>query len=280
MNIQPGTGYTFSSSNYGTNLNIETAWTESLVSSIFEQFSVVISENKVFVAQGVVVAQDLTNEPLTILHEYLVNAFSVYPTGSLTTGSDTSGVWCSQTGNVEIANQDNSGSNFWGVYLIRIYDSYGGGYGMVNRPSLAVMADGSEAENYSNPWEGGIEREYVTIRPVQTVTIEQPSGNVTAALVLQHHCAIKRYQCQRIKIASIEWSDATGWTVTQHLIGSLYMPNNVHPDCEIDYEAFDQDGPVDPPDIDWPLNSAEKDLWFGDWAGYTKVFAGTTDLPV
>lgn len=272
MSIQPGVGFSFSQSSYGTTLNIDALYTDPVPVLPVDQFSVVMDGNNVFVAKGRVVAQDLTNSPVTILHEYAVKAFSVFPTGSLVSGTDNSSLWCSQGGSVGIANANDDGSNDWGVYLIRINDYTGGGYGPTQRPQLAVMADSSDAETKSKPWAGGVEREFVTIRSVQTVAIEQPSGTVSGALVLEHHCAIKRYQCQRLKVAAINWADDTEWTVTQHLIGSLYMPNNVHPACEIDYEANGPDGPNDPPDILWPLNSSENNDWFGDWYGYTKVF--------
>lgn len=283
--IQPGTGYNFVNSEDGASLEILFPEVATLPP---EQFQVEMDGDNVRVAKGRVVAQDLTLKPTTALHEFNVLGYSVYPTGKLTNGTNSSSPFCNQGGHVEIlkytpgeGEDPATGSNAWGVYLIRNYDSTGGAYGYTGNPSLAVMADGSDAENFSTPWEGGIDREYITIRSVQTVVIEQPSESVTGALVIAHHCAIKRYQCQRIKIAAINWTDANGWTVTQHLIGSLYMPNNVNVECEIDYEAYDEEGePTVPPDIDWPLNAAENESWFDAWSGYTKVFDTTITVPI
>jgi hypothetical protein len=97
--IQPGTGYNFVNSEDGSSLEI-------LFPDVTpygpEQFKVEMLGNNVQVAKGRVVAQDLTSTPSTILHEFNVLGYSVYPTGKLTTGSDSSSPWCAQGGNVEI----------------------------------------------------------------------------------------------------------------------------------------------------------------------------------
>ena len=60
MSIQPGVGYTFNSSGFGTNLNIETPWTpwDASVSESFQQFQVrsikVGTANKLQIAKGTV----------------------------------------------------------------------------------------------------------------------------------------------------------------------------------------------------------------------------------
>jgi hypothetical protein len=60
MSIQPGVGYTFNSSGFGTNLNIETPWTpwDASVSESFQQFQVrsikVENVNKLQIAKGTV----------------------------------------------------------------------------------------------------------------------------------------------------------------------------------------------------------------------------------
>jgi hypothetical protein len=171
---------------------------------------------------------------------------------------------------VEIANANNDGTDSWGVYLIRNRDG-GGESGNIDKPFLAVMADGSDAETKSKPWnttgQHGDLREYYIIRQKQSVEITTPTEVVYGGIVQSFHGAVKRYNCQRIKVASLNWYLSTGWVITQHLIGSLYMPNNVHFYGELDYEAGD-----DAPDIDWPLNSSENDDWSGSWTGYDKNF--------
>jgi hypothetical protein len=265
-NIQPGVGYTLIDSADGSSLEIQFPQPAPYI----EQFKVQMLGNRLMVAKGRVVAQALTAMPTTMTLEYDVQGFAVYPTGKLTTGTDAASIWCSQNGDVEIANANNDGTDSWGVYLIRNRDG-GGESGNIDKPFLAVMADGSDAETYSKPWnttgQHGDLREYYIIRQRQSVEITTPTEVVYGGLVQSFHGAVKRYNCQRIKIASVNWYDATGWKVTQHLIGSLYMPNNVHFYGELDYEAGD-----DAPDIDWPLNSAENEDWSGTWTGYDKNF--------
>lgn len=273
--IQPGTGYNFVNSDDGASLEI--AFPEQIPYGP-EQFKVQMWGDKVQVAKGRVVAQALTAMPTTKTYEYDVQGFAVYPTGKLTEGPDTNSVYCSQNGNVEIlkytpgvGEAPPTGSNAWGVYLIRNEGNVGD-LGQVIMPFLAVMADGSEAEEYSTPWNSsgqhGDLREYYLIREKQSVEITEPGGVVVyGGLIVSQHSAIRRFNCQRIKIAAINWSDSLGWTVTQHLIGSLYMPNNVHFYGELDYETGDT-----APDADWPENSAENEDWSGTWTGYTKNF--------
>lgn len=274
--VQPGLGYNVTQTADGSSLEI--LFPEQAAYGP-EQFKVEMSGNNVQVAKGRVVAQALTAMPTTKTYEYDVRGFAVYPTGKLTTGSDTSSVWCSQGGNVEIKKftpgeteeDPPTGSNSWGVYLIRNEGNVGD-LGQVIMPFLAVMADGSEAETYSKPWNSsgqhGDLREYYIIREKQSVEITQPGDVVVyGGLIVSQHGAIRRFNCQRIKIAAINWYDSTGWQVTQHLIGSLYMPNNVHFYGELDYEAGD-----DAPDADWPENSAENEDWSGTWTGYDKNF--------
>lgn len=265
--LQPGVGYNLVQSPLGDSLEILFPPQKEYGP---EQFKVKMVGDKVMVAKGRVIAQALTAMPTTMTLEFDVQGFAVYPTGKLTTGTDATSVWCSQGGDVEIANADNDGTDSWGVYLIRNRDG-GGESGYIDRPFLAVMADGSDAETKSKPWnttgQHGDLREYYIIRQRQSVEITTPTEVVYGGIVQSFHGAIKRYNCQRIKVASLNWYLSTGWVITQHLIGSLYMPNNVHFYGELDYEAGD-----DAPDIDWPLNSAENDDWSGSWTGYDKNF--------
>jgi len=275
--VQPGIGYNVTQTADGSSLEI--LFPEIPAPYGPEQFKVEVLGNNVRVAKGRVVAQQLTAMPTTRTLEYDVQGFAVYPTGKLTEGGDVFSPYCSEGGNVEIQKSTPgeteedppTGSDAWGVYLIRNEGNVGD-LGQVVMPFLAVMANDSDAENYSTPWNSsgqhGDLREFYLIREKQSVEIVQPGEVVVyGGLIVSQHSAIRRFNCQRIKIASILWDDTTGWTVTQYLIGSLYMPNNVHFYGELDYETGD-----DAPDIDWPENSAENEDWSGTWTGYTKNF--------
>jgi hypothetical protein len=281
--IQPGTGYNFVNSEDGSSLEILFPEVATLPP---EQFKVEMDGDNVRVAKGRVVAQEVTNVPLTRLQEYNVIGFAVYPTDKLETGTDANSVYVSDGGYVEIdkyvpaeGEEPATGSNAWGVYLIRNVDNTGD-EGPVVMPFLAVMADGSDAENFSTPWENGLEKSYYLIRRMEQVEVTVGEELITITSQVSLSAAVNRNQCQRLKIAAINWADATGWTVTQHLIGTLYMPNNVHFQGEFQYEDPDPS-----PSVDWPLNTAENESWSDPWTGYTKNFnsggpSTTENIPV
>jgi hypothetical protein len=142
------------------------------------------------------------------------------------------------------------------------------------------MADGSDAENFSTPWESGVEKGYYLIRQTEQIEVTVGEELITVEVQVSLSTLVNRNQCQRLKIAAINWADATGWTVTQHLIGTLYMPNNVHFGGELQYEDPDPS-----PAVDWPLNTAENESWSDPWTGYTKNFnsggpSTTENIPV
>jgi len=274
--LQPGVGYNLVQSPMGDSLEI---LFPPQVPYGPEQFKVEMQGDNVKVAKGRVIAQVLTSAPTTMTTEYDVQRFAVYPTSKLTDGSFPSSPYCSDDGFVQIqkytpgATEEDppTGSNSWGVYLIRNVSNTSE-VGAVVMPFLAVMADGSDAETKSKPWnttgQHGDLREYYLIREKQAVEITQPGGAVVyGGLLVSQHTAVQRYNCQRLKIASLNWYDSTGWVVTQHLIGTLYLPNNVYYAGELEYE---HDDPA--PDVDWPLNSAENEDWSDAWTGYEKHF--------
>lgn len=274
--LQPGNGYTLRTLPEGISLDIDFPPAAELDNR--EQFRVQVSGNNLYVIEGRVIAQVLSGMPTTKTTQYSVQAFAVYPTGTHTIGTDASSIFCSQNGHVEIekftpaeGEEPASGSDSWGVYLVRNKDGGGGEEGQTERPFLAVMADGSDAEIKSTPWNSygqhGDLREYYQIREVQSVEIAVPGDVVYGALLQSTVGVVKRYNCQRLKIASVNWYASTGWVVTQWLIGTLFMPNNVHFYGELSYEHGD-----DSPAIDWPLNSAENEAWEDAWTGYEKNF--------
>ena len=274
--LQPGNGYTLRTLPEGISLDIDFPPAAELDNR--EQFRVQVSGNNLYVIEGRVIAQILTGMPTTKTTQYSVQAFAVYPTGSHTIGTDADSIFCSQNGHVQIekftpaeGEEPASGSDSWGVYLVRNVDGGGEG-GQTERPFLAVMADGSDAETKSKPWNSygqhGDLREYYLIRELQSVEIIQGGSVVYGALVKSTVGVVKRYNCQRLKIASVNWYDTTGWVVTQWLIGTLFMPNNVHFYGELSYETGD-----DSPAMDWPLNETENNEgWQGTWTGYEKNF--------
>jgi hypothetical protein len=82
------------------------------------------------------------------------------------------------------------------------------------------------------------------------------------------------YNCQRVKVATVQWNtDTNAWDVTQHLIGTLTLPDQMVSTGTLRYE-YDPMGT--PPWSTWPLFSSKNDDWNGAWTGYDKSFSGST----
>ena len=116
MAIQPGVGFSFTSSNHGTTLDINPVWTDPIPSLPVEQFKVLVSGDNVFTAKGRVITQDVwqgTGLDATSA-EYDLTGIWAYPTGSKTTGSNASGPWADSEGFITIANAAAEGSDSWG----------------------------------------------------------------------------------------------------------------------------------------------------------------------
>lgn len=273
--LQPGVGYNVYQSPVGDSLEI--LFPPPPDPNGPEQFKVEMYGDLVKVAKGRVVAQVLSSSTQTCLAEYNCLGFAVYPIDSLTVGSDANSPWASQDGSVEILKDTpgenpedpHTGSDDWGVFLIRNVD---GGDGQPERPYLAVMALNSEAYTYSEPWSDGAtqcdKRCMYLVRSYHQVEVPvYPEGTVVGKIYVGAVMTIQGYNCQRLKIAHLTWV-VDRWVITQNLIGTLYMPNNVHFCGEV---GIDLDNP-DPQPTGWPIYATENGLYQGTWAGYTKNF--------
>ena len=257
MSLQPGVGYSFTSSGLGTTLDINQPWTPSETISGIEQFGVVMSDNKVFVARGRVIV----GGGRQAVGEYDVQAFAIYPTGSLTNGSDSESQYVNQGGYVEIANADNDGADSWGVYIVS-NPSEG------NYPMLAVIADGSDADTKSQPWTTRVSWIDVCPYTVSVITTPTPPYEVYLksydTVSSQHQ---ENYNCQRIKIATLYWDSVhSNWIVRQWLIGSLTNPS-------IEWWNGNREYNSDDGIPDWATTTdyqTEQDAWLGAWTGYYK----------
>jgi hypothetical protein len=238
-------------------LDINQPWTPSETTSGIEQFGVVMSDNKVFVARGRVIV----GGGRQAVGEYDVQAFAVYPTGSLTNGSDSESTYVNQGGYVEIANADNDGADSWGVYIVS--NPSDGNY-----PMLAVIADGSDADTKSQPWTTRVAWIDVCPYTVSVITTPTPPYEVylkSYDTVSSQHQA--NYNCQRIKIATLYWDSIhSNWIVRQWLIGSLTNPS-------IEWWNGNREYNSDDGIPDWATTTdyqTEQDAWLGDWTGYYK----------
>ena len=151
MAIQPGVGFSFTSSNHGTTLDINPVWSAPIPSLPVEQFKVLVSGNNVFTGKGRVITQDVwagTGLDATSA-EYDLTGIWAYPTSSKTTGSNASSPWGDSEGFITIANAAAEGSDSWGVYIVRQPLNQASEF---RSPALVIMADGSDAFDKTTPW--------------------------------------------------------------------------------------------------------------------------------
>lgn len=295
MSIQPGIGYDVICTPEGESLVIN--FPDDLGGGGNEQFRVALgaipavgetpAKTIVRVVRGRVLCRQGTNIPVPFPHqmnEYSVNKFAVYPTDKLTTGTNASSEWASNDGYVEInkfvaaeGETPASGSNTWGVYLVRNqFESESGAPGM---PYLAVMASGSDAETKSRPWypepDGDtIAWKHVFIYKTINVATLDPPYEVTFNGEISQDDKLQNYNCQRVKIATLQYDTETNtWSITQHLIGTLTLTTQEVHNGTI---RWDNDSVDTPPWATWPLYSNKNDDWNGAWTGYTKTFSAAT----
>ena len=115
MSIQPGVGYTFNSSGFGTNLNIETPWTPwdgGSISETFQQFQVrsikVGVDNKLQIAKGTVTFTQSNMPRVKFGGHYdkrqaWLSKVAVYGTGISRTAGSGSTVWMEDGGYYNIS---------------------------------------------------------------------------------------------------------------------------------------------------------------------------------
>jgi hypothetical protein len=272
--IQPGTGYNFVNSEDGSSLEIlfpeQTAYGP-------EQFKVEVDGDNVRVAKGRVIAmQSVTSSPMytsqQALTEFNVQGFAIFPTASRTEGSDIpNSIWASD-GYVTIqkyippaGEEPASGSNTWGVYIVRNQCASTGGDGTL--PLLAVMADGDDAHTKSTAYPTDTEGHYnwVCYQQVAAVTVEGEGGGGGNLMVSMLNYALANFAGERIKIASIVYENEN-WKVTQLLIGTLTLPGYIG-GGEIVWDIA-----LPPyPSATLPGFKSTTDAWFAAWTGYTKL---------
>ena len=281
--IQPGTGYNFVNSEDGASLEILFPEVATLPP---EQFQVEVYGDNVKVAQGRIMAMQATaTSPMytsaQALIEFTVQGFAIFPTGTRTEGADIpNSLWASD-GYITIqkyipaeGEEPASGSNNWGVYIVRNQCASTGADGTF--PLLAVMADGDDAHAKSTAFPSDTEGHYNwdCYQQTQAVTIDGAgSGNLIVTML---NYALGNYAAERVKIASIIWEDET-WKVTQLLIGTLTLPGYVGGGEIIWVETLP---PY--PSATLPGFKSATDDWFAAWTGYTKLLTTgsgyTTDI--
>lgn len=290
MSLQPGVGFSFTNSSHGTTLDINAVYTDPMPTVPLEQFKVLMDGNKVYVAKGRVLARcgdfvtDTNYGYDTILYveqclkQFNVENFAVYPTASLTVGTNLQSLWASDQGYVDVETE-----HTYGVYLVMNQFDAAGAY-TPGAPYLAVIADddANEALVKSQPF-GANSCDSVKYYSV-SILIEQAGDGpyyFYAQGYPQSPTYAFNYNCQRVKIATIAYGGSPEqWNITQHLIGTLTIPSQFNymggdtlrvtaPDISPEVILYN---PFDP----GPLYSSENTAWNGAWTGYAKSFSGAT----
>jgi hypothetical protein len=282
MAIQPGVGFSFTSSSHGTTLDINQPYTDPAPFVPPEQFEVLVSGNNVFTCKGRVITQDVwagTGLDATSA-EYDLTGIWAYPTGSKTTGSNASSPWADSEGFITIANAAAEGSDSWGVYIVRQPLNKGSN----NRsPSLVVIADyyltPSDAYEKTTPWGEADTTDSIRLYGGLGATAVEIDGTPSGYLIsgFDPDPVQYNYNCQRVKVASIAWNGTTNsWDVTQQLIGTITLPNIIQY-YGIQLVVAGSTSPF----ATWPQYETECDAWNGAWTGYSKPSMQTSViLPV
>ena len=190
--------------------------------------------------------------------------FYAYPTGSKTTGDAATVADSSLVdlgGYISIQPASGGGSDNWGVYVIGCGDSGDGFW-----PYLAIMADGSDADNKTNFFNGSNPQIIIRqSREQELVEVETPTGATYINLQTLGAFVQYNYNCQKWKIADVDW-DGTTFVVTQSHLGPLALLNPVQ------LQGLDTAN-VAPYT---PFYETELNAWLGAWTGYTKNSSGAT----
>jgi len=185
----------------------------------------------------------------------------VYPTGSLTNGDNPSSPYVNSGGYISLETTQS-----YGVYIIGNQDSTAAGSNFGN-VTLAVIADGSDADSKSEPFYGGYMGR-------QWATAATPFLEVDGSLYGLGGIGISanwryNYNCQRYLIAKVYWNEDR-WIVEQQLYGPVTLPDDLmFMGCR--FVIMDEMGEP------WPMYyESEQNDWEGAWSGYTKD--GNPDL--
>ena len=249
--IQPGTGYTFSASSSGMNLNIEKPYDDQFFQeeSIYP-WQVAIDKRKVEedyhyylkVRRGVCnyTWSEFPFEPATIdtsgslylnengiktySNECIITDYAIYPSGSYRVGSDPLSEWMAQDASIEIKNAAAGGSDTWYVTVSkmdwwnRLSWNDGDRIQDKERPWLSVFAAGSAAAT-------AILKPTQNSRANHILPLTQPFGAGGHPGILWNGYVIPRhigYDCK--KVAWIGWNDTDKkWDIVQYILHQVEL---------------------------------------------------------
>lgn len=302
MAIQPGVGFSFSTSAHGTTLDINQPYTDPAPSAPLEQFKVVMSGNNVYVAKGRVISRKADN-PTTYeqadftgscLREFNLVNMAVYPTGSKTAAVTPLTDYMDDGAAFELVPEELTPAKKYAVCIIlNQFNAYSGTL-LAGTPYAALMEVDEDAFIKTRPWGGEDycdQQWFAQISRLSLVGIPSntdptdPEFNQT--IWITHADTIdtesfnpmpfylKNYNCQRLRVATITYNnDNNVWDITQHLLGPITIPYNIA--LSGIYEIIT--GTSDPDWLTTPLYDTEQTAWEGSYTDSDK-WDGTGAAP-
>ena len=271
--MQPGVGYNLSTGQAGITLSID----DPQLAGDPEQFRVSVmytgSGYGVQCRKGFVRSSVYGKFApwVASLNQFEVQKFFAFPDGSKTNGPfataadsplvDLGGYVQIQPASVE------GGSDNWGVYIIGCPPDDDSGTFI---PLLAIMAEGSDADAKTEPFQAGQTIKFYLLYYSSLVDVNTPTGTTTLTMFNLTGQAIYNYNCQKWKVADLTWEGST-FVVNQTHLGPLTLVSPVR------FEGWQYVDPATPPA--WfpdPFYLTELQAWNGAWSGYTKDLPGAT----
>jgi len=286
MSIQPGVGFSFKSSSYGTTLDIDPLWSNvaSTPESNFVpdgggEAEIITGTNDAIFSRLRVLCRTADNSFLSCLREYNVVGMAVYPTGSKTAPTTANTDLIDEGATFTLVPPVSPATTKSYVFSL-ILNHYNIASGVLSAgvPYAALMEVGGDAYTKTTPWRNETDCDLQTwtnafqIAPV-SISIPDAPYEVNGNLEIGQVNKLKNYNCQRVRIATISWNSTTSaWVVTQHLVGPITIPFNIF------YEGpyrWEDDGFTPPSWWTTPDYETEQIAWEGSYTGSTKWSGGT-----
>jgi hypothetical protein len=285
MAIQPGVGFSFTSSGYGTTLDINPVWS-SLISVTPSNFVpngggevIVDTGNNFLFSKMRVICRSANNSYLSCLREYNLVGMAVYPTGSKTAPTIANTTLIDEGATFTLVPPVAPATTKEYVFSV-ILNHYNIASGTLSAgvPYAALMEVGGDAYIKTTPGfdESGCDKQtWVNTFQYTPVTIEIPVDpfEINGNLEIGQVDKVQQYNCQRLRIATIYWNSATSkWVVTQHLQGPITIPFNIF--YAGPYRWEDTDTFVPPTWFTSPDFEPQQLDWEGNYTGSTKWSGG------
>ena len=245
-----------------------------LTASTFSQHEVVVVGDKLQIVRGSIVAQNYYDT-----REYTTQGYGVWPTGSLTLGSDYLSPFLNFGGYVTLT----AGTSYQ-VYLIRNQVGLSGyGANFAFAPQVCVIPLSGDGDTKSTPWNGGTDRQdaYMVNGTLTSVTIIDPDfpdgvhGAIFGSGTNSANAFFAQYNCQRQIIATVTWDGSSGWNVVQYLVGPIALENNIDVAGTYYYDGTLTTPPL-PTWLGTPDFSTQETAFEGPWSDCDRFSGGLT----